>query len=379
MSVLAATVLSGNSAAIVADALRSAVEWCDLVLLIDTGITDETASIAQDICGVKLKVISFPWKRDFAAARNFALQAAAENGATWAMTLDTDERMMFPGIASKEELKRGLEGGTDVQINGAPLTPALSRREREKEEKIHAWFVPFKNGSYVKERFIRVPTHLKWQGRTHETILGAKPGERRTLPGCFFDELSKTPEQLRAKVERDLVILLEETRDNPQNPRWWCYLGQSYEDSRLFDQAIDAYVRCFELPGWPEQAAWACYKASHCSIEAGRPQQALEFCTQGLANYAISPELAWHAGFCCYRLERFDEAVAWSQMAIALAEQFRESAAELRIGFRHQPAWCEGPWDVLRFAYRKRGQEDLADEAERKFQVAKEARLNAGG
>ena len=40
---IVATMLSGNSEAIVGDAVRGVVDWVDLFLLIDTGITDDTA------------------------------------------------------------------------------------------------------------------------------------------------------------------------------------------------------------------------------------------------------------------------------------------------------------------------------------------------
>ena len=40
---IVATMLSGNSEPLVADAVRSVIEWVDMFLLIDTGITDHTA------------------------------------------------------------------------------------------------------------------------------------------------------------------------------------------------------------------------------------------------------------------------------------------------------------------------------------------------
>ena len=66
---IAATILSGNSAALIAEAVRSVVEWCDVVLLIDTGITDERAKVTAEIARAKFRSVSFPWRRDFAASR----------------------------------------------------------------------------------------------------------------------------------------------------------------------------------------------------------------------------------------------------------------------------------------------------------------------
>jgi hypothetical protein len=49
-----------------------------------------------------------------------------------------------------------------------------------------------------------------------------------------------------------------------------------------------------------------------------------------------------------------------------------------RSGFRHPPALWEGPYDVLRFALRRVGDDTGADEAERLFHEAKAAREAAG-
>jgi hypothetical protein len=92
--VIVTETMTGNSREIVGDALRSAVDWVDWCLVIETGVTDDTLEIAREIAGDKLIVRDFPWCGDFAAARNFALMAAAEIGADWALVLDTDERII---------------------------------------------------------------------------------------------------------------------------------------------------------------------------------------------------------------------------------------------------------------------------------------------
>ena len=54
---IASTTLTGNSAGIIADALRSAVEWVDICLVIDTGVTDDTLAIAQNIAGANRRIL----------------------------------------------------------------------------------------------------------------------------------------------------------------------------------------------------------------------------------------------------------------------------------------------------------------------------------
>jgi tetratricopeptide (TPR) repeat protein len=204
----------------------------------------------------------------------------------------------------------------------------------------------------------------------HEALVGAGPGEAKVLPGVVFWEVPKSAEGHRAKLTRDLAILREETRDKPSDPRWWYYLGQTLQGLKEPRDAAEAFRQCASLPGWPEQAAWACYKGAECFVELKEFTAAVELCALGLARQAGSPELAWLAGWCCYQQGRLAEAIAWERMAIALGNFAGCQAGEGRISFRHLPAWYEGPYDVLRWVYRKLGQAALAAEADESFQAA---------
>ena len=55
------------------------------IVLVDTGSTDNTISIAQKYTD---KIFHFDWIGDFSAARNFSLQCAAYD---WVLVLDCDE------------------------------------------------------------------------------------------------------------------------------------------------------------------------------------------------------------------------------------------------------------------------------------------------
>ena len=56
------------------DALSSARDFCDEMLVVDTGSTDRTVQIAKDMGA---RVTHFPWCNDFSAARNETLRAGA--------------------------------------------------------------------------------------------------------------------------------------------------------------------------------------------------------------------------------------------------------------------------------------------------------------
>ena len=70
--------------------LDSIVDIVDEVVMVDTGSSDETIWIAKKICGEKLKVVAFPWKDDFSAARNAGLEHATKDLILW---LDSDDEV----------------------------------------------------------------------------------------------------------------------------------------------------------------------------------------------------------------------------------------------------------------------------------------------
>lgn len=343
--VIVATTLAGNNHQIIGDALRSVIDWVDWCLLIDTGITDETIAVAREIAGDKLLIRTFPWRDDFAAARNFALEAASDIGADWAVTLDTDERLALNG----------------VDIRAALAATAANALHVEK-----------RNGHYVKERFFRLARRGNWIGPTHEAYIGQ--GQTLTLPGVAFSELGKSRKQYQHKVERDITILTRHTAEHPDDPRWFYYLGDSYAGMERYEEAITAFRTCASLDGWDEEGAWAMYRSAQCFLHLGRPQDAIGECAVGMEKHPGLPDLPWQAAYAAWQAGNAAHAAYWARHAIALGHFAGIAASVPRIGFRYPPASWEGPYDILRFALRQVGDDAGADEAERLYHEALAAR-----
>jgi hypothetical protein len=140
---LVSMTMTGSNRDIIGDALRSVVDWVDLCLLIDTGIEDDTIEVARAVVGDKLIVRQYPWHNDFSAARNFSLAAAAETGADWAVTVDSDERI--------------ITGDADIRSTLITATEP-------------AFMAPHATGDYTKDRFFRLPVRGEFRGPTHEAF-----------------------------------------------------------------------------------------------------------------------------------------------------------------------------------------------------------------
>lgn len=350
---IVATTLTASNADTIGDALDSVVGQVDRCIVIDTGARDDTLEVARRVAGDRLLVRDFPWKNDFAAARNFALDAARTAGAQWAVTVDTDERLLFD---ARFDLRQAL-AATQANV-------LLVRDE---------------GGSYAKERIIRLPTTVRWTGPTHEALIGQREDESARLEGVRFRELPKDEAARRRKFERDVAILRKHTRQHAKEPRWHYYLGASHQDLGQYAAAIDAYRACAALGGWAEEGAWACYRAAECCCALQRWKEAIEFCAQGLAIRPATADLAWLAGYAAYRARRYEDAIAWSNMAVVNGLHDGAGAAFPRKNFRNPTALYEGPYDVLRSTFKALGNPEAAEEAAREFEAARRAREASSG
>jgi hypothetical protein len=112
---VAAALLVRNEIRCIERCLRSISEAVDEIIVIDCESTDGTREIAQTF--PKVKLVTFPWIDDFAAARNAGLQHIQSD---WVIWVDADE-MLIPedvlhireiaGIFNREEAPYILIGG----------------------------------------------------------------------------------------------------------------------------------------------------------------------------------------------------------------------------------------------------------------------------
>ena len=330
--ILASLTLTSNRKDIIGDALRSVVDHVDLCVLIDLGMTDDTAQVAREIVGDKLRIVPFiPCD----SPRNCGLDAAEALGADWAMTLDTDERMNF----NSAEIKKAL-----AQIGAGTV------------------LVPHDSGCYCKERFFKIPAMDRFTGHVHECVYPQNT-QQVFMAGITFSELPKTPEQSRAKAASYVDHLFEQTRKTPEVTRWWYYLGDTLMVLERNEEALEAFVKCAELRGWDEESAWSCFRAATILASSGKPFEAIEMCGKGLTRYPGMAELAWLAGEISLSAGHFDKALYWGRMAAA--NGMRDGEGKLirpRTGYRHIYGMSEGPYALMASAYDGLGMAQQRDE-----------------
>lgn len=209
---LSACYIVRNEGARLARSLDSLAGAADEVIVVDTGSTDDTVKIAE---ARGARVVSFPWRDDFAAARNASLAQATGD---WIFVIDADE--YFPdgmGARLKEAVARY---GADAELL------LLTRREIDEDtgEVLLESLVP---------RLLRRMDGLLYEGAIHEEPRrGGRTIERMALVPRDMLLLMHTGYSAhlsRAKGERNLALLLKELEGGCPRDSIDMYLAETYD------------------------------------------------------------------------------------------------------------------------------------------------------
>jgi glycosyltransferase involved in cell wall biosynthesis len=183
--------------------LASIAPWCDDVVVVDTGSTDDTVAIAR---AAGATVLHHPWQGDFAAARNHALDNATGD---WILYIDADEVV--------EPVARHLAHAT---LRGSG---ALGLR---------VWFQDRPGFTPYREyRLWRNRPDIRFEGRMHETPV---PDLRRIVAEEGLEILDTEVFRIRhdgyegdqtAKHLRNLPLLEQRVVELPTRVYLWNHLG----------------------------------------------------------------------------------------------------------------------------------------------------------
>ncbi len=328
MKIVSTTLAGPGTARIIRDALQSADPLVDETIVI---LTDIAASLEWSSLGcagyLYPQIVGWAWRDDFGAARNASLDFAQDTGADWAIMVDTDERLICPSPAAVRAFLVALPPEVVVVI-------AFSS-----------------DGASGRERFFRLPAKHRWIGRTHEAF-PVDVGEQAIIPAklIMWDDVPKTADQLRAKNERDAVLLEAEIAEHPDDMRWYFYRGAALAGLGRHEEAIESYRQAADR-GRGEDAAMACARAAEILVHEKRYEEAVAACARGMTIRADIAELPWIAAGASINMGERHQAEAWALLAKVHGEAGAGKVAlTRRVGFRNIRALREGPDEILRMA-----------------------------
>lgn len=165
--------------------LRECRKYADEIVLVDTGSTDNSATIGS---AAGAQVVHFP-TTDLSAARNVGMSCCSSE---WILFLDADERFMYSDF---QKLRLGEPGRGDAGKNVAFIQPIFNYVGSG------AW------ANFYTLRLIRNGTELTWSGQFHESIMDAVmdsglPYSHSPAPIRHMEFVGPTP--LREKRKRNI-------------------------------------------------------------------------------------------------------------------------------------------------------------------------------
>ncbi len=241
----------------------------DEIIVVDTGSTDETRSIAA---AYGAQVFDHPWTDSFADARNHALQHATGDYILW---VDADDRF---DAEQQVELAAVLDTLTGDKL--VYMMDVLS---------IQAAPIP-NSQTYTRHArlFPRLP-NIAWEYRVHEQIL---PSLQRAGCQVIFTNIKirhvgyEDASRLAGKAKRDLRLSQLDVQDRPTDPVVLYNLAHGYLRQGDVDQALGYYFQCVKYVRKAQD--WVA--VMFCELvdvlnSLGRSEEAFSVATQGLVNF----------------------------------------------------------------------------------------------
>jgi glycosyltransferase involved in cell wall biosynthesis len=205
-----------NEARCLARCLHSVQALVDEVVVVDTGSTDDTVSIARQF---HAQVSTFPWTDDFSAARNAALERTIGE---WILVLDADEHAS-EGLTT--EIAAFIRGPGAI---GRLRIVSDFRRQNQ----------VLRSQSFVSRLF---PRGARFEGRIHEQVVSPLP--RTNLLG----ELWHDGYLDAGKSDRNVTLLRQELHKSPQDSYLLFQLALEYTSLNQATNACCCLERAFGL------------------------------------------------------------------------------------------------------------------------------------
>lgn len=334
---VAAALIVKNEARFLEGCLESLQGRVDEIIIVDTGSTDATVTIAEQ-AGVKL--LHRAWRDDFSEARNTALDAVA---CDWVLYIDADERLR---LGEGETLGEKI----DPEAIGA--------------------FVRFRPKTgytrYRELRLFRSDPRIRFRGRIHETIwpsiwriIGDAPSLLANT-SVEIDHLGYDGDQSH-KHPRNLPLLERAVREEPDRVYYWHHLSETLAAlGRLKEAeavALQGLARAEADISVKQRADASLLVQTLVRLQMQRGESPIDIIRRGLARVPEDHALLFFLGRALLDAGRPDEAVQIATRLRQIDEStlqdgllafdyavFREKACELaaiaclRLGRKQEAA-----------------------------------------
>lgn len=230
----------------IAQCIQSVLPIVQEVILVDTGSTDSTIRIAQELGA---RVFERPWDDDFAAPRNLSIEKASSD---WILVLDADETFAARDLAQIQRLTLDRSKcyeftqrhySNDVRISAfKPVRGEYPEWERH-------------YGGYFESKLCRLFPHhegLNYQGRVHELVEHSiqQRGKHAIVYSPIPIHHYGHTEEVRAKKKKGSLYTplgTQKLSDEPTSWKAWFELGVEHNNNGKLEESVQAFTRSLEL------------------------------------------------------------------------------------------------------------------------------------
>lgn len=268
--------------------LSSVQAAADQIVIVDTGSTDNTPSIARQFTD---HVFDFAWIDDFAAARNYAFSLAEMDYILW---LDADDELAKEDLGRLLALKQSLDPG----IDSVTMKYLLAFDE-------HGNVI----SSLRRNRLVKRSNGFRWIGAVHEYL---------EVGGRIIDsDISVTHCGDDRDSDRNLNIYIKKVSNGDTfSPRDTYYFANELLDQRMHEMAALYYEKFLRQGlGWVEDNIAACGKLADCYHALGNQSKEIQYTLKSFEYGTPRPEFCCRLGYQLLEKNDLNAAVFWYQQA----------------------------------------------------------------
>jgi len=305
--------------------LDSVKSFVDEIIIVDTGSTDGTISLAESYGA---KVSTFEWIDDFAAARNAALEQVTGD---WALWLDAGD------VFSPETIKRfeWIKKQPAVNDPNSPVNVIWSVLNRKKDDKNEVKY------TINQPRIFKMSGNPRWRFAIHEELW-------MDSPSAILDDLLviDDPEGgMEVASERNLRIIekcIAEGRDVERST--FLRLGD-LEVLGRYEDIAESIDELYKLPLDNFTFGQAYLTAARAFHQLKNEEKERENLLRSMLHDATRPEAYMYLGDLEFGKEKFNRAVPYYRAAAGMEPDIR------RIQPTHLPHYTYAPYERLGYCF----------------------------
>ena len=268
--------------------LESVKDVVDEIIIIDTGSSDNTKSIARKYTP---KVFSFDWNGSFADARNESLSYATGD---WILIMDADEVL---ASGSRQTL---------LELANVPLSRPVAY-----QVKVRNAIAEGEGVEHFVARLFPNNFEIKFRGSIHEFLETDKNLLNVTTERIVLDHYGYNKETIddKDKINRNVDSLKKELEKDPDSPFYLYHLGLTYRVAGKHKEAIETFEkwdkRVFEMKELDVSMGYSAFIGE--LVSGGEDERAMGIYLSVKDRCIHNPDFCLNAAIALEHLKKYDE------------------------------------------------------------------------